>query len=102
MKQNYLNGDLSIATSVRSLAIGPCENDVITLWVVEISFQIHNVIGRSRLLVYMLKLASLFISTNRRIKYSATSISGGAWDGRNWNWPHSPVIVCIMKYLFTI
>ena len=34
--------------------------------------------------------------------YSGTSISGGAWDGRNWNWPHSPVIICIMKCLFTI
>ena len=26
------------------------------------------------------------------MKYSGTSISGGAWDGRNWNWPHSPFI----------
>ena len=34
--------------------------------------------------------------------YSGTSISGGAWDGRNWNFPHSPVIISIMKYVFLL
>ena len=39
-----------------------------------------------------LKTLSNFVTLNIKKVYSGTSISGGAWDGRNWNWPHSPVI----------
>ena len=52
--------------------------------------------------MYRNKTKLCSVSYLEKETYSGTSISGGAWDGRNWNFPHSPVIISIMKYVFLL